>query len=69
MMKTGVKITKCKGKGCPIKEDCLRFTAPKRESSDTFTETPYGKDKMQVQTVKFSKYGCTWFVGNSHIKK
>ena len=65
-----MKITKCKGTKCPIKNSCLRFTAPRRIPSSIFKNVPYGEEEgRQVQTKKYIKYGCTWFVGNSHIKK
>lgn len=65
-----MKITKCKGTKCPIKDNCLRFTAPRRDSSGTLKDVPYGEEEgRQVQTIKYIKHGCTWFVGNSHIKK
>lgn len=32
-------ITKCRGDGCPIREDCYRYTAPASEQQSWFTET------------------------------
>lgn len=34
-------ITKCKGDGCPIKEDCYRFTARGSEWQSYFSVVPY----------------------------
>jgi len=33
-------VTKCPGNGCPIREDCYRYTAPASEQQSWFTETP-----------------------------
>ena len=39
-------ITKCEGKGCPLKETCYRFTAVDSKFMQSyFTETPYNKEK------------------------
>ena len=33
-------ITKCKGKDCPFKEQCYRYTAPTDEWQSWFVESP-----------------------------
>ena len=34
-------ITKCKGDGCPIKDNCYRYIASSSEMQSYFLEIPY----------------------------
>jgi hypothetical protein len=43
---TMADITKCPGNGCPIREDCYRYTAPASEHQSWFTETPGWFEKV-----------------------
>lgn len=39
-------ISKCEGNGCPLKEKCYRFTAPKNEEWQSwwFVIVPYNEE-------------------------
>lgn len=63
------RIVKCKGTDCPHKLNCLRYTAPNKQSSGEFIEVPYGKNVKNSVDHKALKYNCLHFVGNSHLKK
>lgn len=42
-------ITKCKGEGCPAKEQCLRYTAPADELRQSyFMESPIKDGKCDM---------------------
>ena len=40
-------ITKCKGLGCPVKEDCYRYTAKADKYQSYFTDSPYDKENKK----------------------
>jgi len=43
-------ISKCTGKGCPLKEECYRFTAPAKELWQSyFTNVPYDESKKECK--------------------
>lgn len=43
-------ISKCSGEGCPLKEECYRFTAPANEFWQSyFTTVPYDKEKKECE--------------------
>lgn len=44
-------ITMCAGDGCPVKENCYRYTAKASGRQSYFAMTPYDK-------------GCVWFWDN-----
>jgi hypothetical protein len=46
-------ITMCRGKDCPIKEKCYKFTAPKGVWQSYYTETP---GKMEDGKFVCNKY-------------
>ena len=46
----------CKGEGCPLKEQCLRYTAkPGKHMQSYFTEVPYDKEKKECQHFLFNE--------------
>lgn len=48
-------ITKCKGEGCPIKENCKRYTAKESLMQSYFIESPIenGKCEMYWQNLDY----------------
>lgn len=54
-------ITMCDGKGCPLKQNCYRFTAKPNERQSYFAEAPWERDGR-------SKY-CAHFVTDERSKK
>jgi hypothetical protein len=48
-------ITKCKGVGCPVKEDCYRYTAEADIYQAYFLYAPYDKEKKK----------CDYYWGNN----
>tara|TARA_R110000868_G_scaffold98868_1_gene272192 strand:- start:1198 stop:1371 length:174 start_codon:yes stop_codon:yes gene_type:complete len=49
-------IAMCKGEGCPLKEQCLRYTAkPGKHMQSYFTEVPYDKEKKECQHFLFNE--------------
>lgn len=47
-------ITMCKGKGCPIKKDCYRYTAKQDQMQSYFVKEP------------FEKGGCSFYWGQGN---
>ena len=49
------KVTKCEGKGCPLKETCLRFTIPVRTKprQDYFSISPWRERNGAVKCEFF----------------
>ena len=41
-------ITKCKGEGCPIKENCKRYTAKESLMQSYFIESPFKDNKCDM---------------------
>lgn len=48
-------ITKCAGTACPLKHNCVRFSAPPGEHQYYFSSTPYSTDKNK----------CEFFIDNN----
>ena len=40
-------ISMCKGKDCPLKETCYRYTAESSDYQSYFTEVPFENDKCE----------------------
>ena len=41
-------ITKCSGEGCPIKENCKRFTAIESMMQSYFVEPPFKNNECEM---------------------
>lgn len=50
-------ITKCRGDGCPIKDNCYRYTAPSSEMQSYFIEIPF--------EIKDEIFECNMFWGEN----
>jgi hypothetical protein len=56
-------ITKCKGEGCPIKEQCYRFTAvDSYDMQSYFVEPPF---KIIEQNDDYTKMSCDMYWGEN----
>lgn len=57
-------ITLCPGHGCPIREQCRRYTARGGEMQSWFTEVPgwwvVGPDRWHVNPNGVSKWHCEY---------
>lgn len=42
-------IARCYGEGCPLKNNCLRFTAEQNTGEEYFFITPYEVDHCEYQ--------------------
>lgn len=49
-------ITKCRGDGCPIKEECYRYTAKDNSYQDYFTEVPFIEGKCDMYWGENAEY-------------
>lgn len=52
-------ITMCSGKGCPLKDSCYRYTAPRSEYQSFFLSPPFktviSKDAMDGYHIDHDK--------------
>ena len=49
-------ITMCKGKECPIKDTCYRYTAKASDYQSYFSEIPYDFKKKECDNYWLTNY-------------
>jgi hypothetical protein len=54
------EITKCPGDGCPIREECYRYTAPAGEWQARFVETPGYYTTARNTGLPLPEYTAQW---------
>lgn len=63
-------ITKCPGKGCPIKDDCYRFTSePSLPNQTYFFSEPFYHENGKIKCDYFYTRGNTGLVWRGDNKK
>jgi len=60
-----MNITMCKGKGCPYKDGCLRYTAKPNEYRQSYFATiPLKEIPVSVASQRIIEGDCDYYIPN-----